>query len=134
MLGERRGSQAVIKVAALAAAVSPVFALAAHLAGSGWLVAAYPIVFVALGIVNSAWVVGFANYVLGLAPDGLHGAYIGLSNTLIGLLFVAPIAGGWLLEVSSYTVLFGLTAVGILAGFWFAFRLDPIGGTAHRAG
>jgi len=124
-LGERRGPHAVVRVAGVAAVVSPLYALAAHVAGSGWLVAAYPIVFVGLGIVNSTWIVGFANYTLELAPEGLHGAYIGVGNTVLGLLAVAPILGGWLLEVSSYTVLFGLTAIGVIAGFLFSLRLEP---------
>lgn len=124
-LGERRGPHAVIRVAAVAAAVSPLYALAAHIAGAGWLVTAYPIVFVGLGIVNSTWIVGFANYILELAPEGSHGAYIGVGNTVLGLLSVAPIVGGWLLEVSSYTVLFGLTAIGVLVGFAAVLRLEP---------
>ena len=115
----------MIRVASVAAVVSPLYAVAAHLAGTGWLVAAYPIVFVGLGIVNSSWIVGFANYTLELAPDGLHGAYIGVGNTILGLLAITPVAGGWLLGMSSYTVLFGLTAVGVLVGFWFALRLEP---------
>ena len=124
-LGERRGPHAVIRVAGVAAAISPLYALAAHLAGAGWLVTAYPIVFVGLGIVNSTWIVGFANYTLELAPEGLHGAYIGVGNTVLGLLAVTPILGGWLLEVSSYTVLFSLTTVGVLLGFLFSLRLEP---------
>ena len=115
----------MIRIAALAAAASPLYALAAHVAGTGWLVAAYPIVFVGLGIVNSTWIVGFANYTLELAPEGLHGAYIGVGNTILGILAVAPIVGGWLLEVSSYPVLFGLTTAGALVGLWFSLRLKP---------
>ena len=124
-LSARRGPHAVIRVAAVAAIASPLYALAAHLAGSGWLVTAYPIVFAGLGIVNSTWIVGFANYTLELAPEGLHGAYIGVGNTVLGLLAVAPLLGGWLLEVSSYTVLFGLTTIGAIVGFVFSLRLEP---------
>jgi MFS family permease len=125
-LSERRGPRLVIQISAVAAAVSPLYALAAHLAGAGsWLAAGYPIVFVALGVVNSSYIVGFANYLLELAPEGLHGAYIGVGNTVLGLMAVTPILGGLLLQATSYTLLFGVTALGILTSFWFALRLEP---------
>jgi hypothetical protein len=125
-LGERRGPHAVIRVATVAAAVSPLYALAAHLVGGRWMAAAYPVVFVGLAVVNSSWIVGFANYTLELAPDGLHGAYIGVGNTVLGILALAPILGGWLLEISSYAVLFGLTSIGVILGFLFSLRLEPV--------
>jgi hypothetical protein len=123
----------VIRVAAVAAATSPLYALAAHLSGASWLVAAYPIVFVGLGIVNSTWIVGFANYTLELAPDGLHGAYIGVGNTILGVLAVAPIVGGWLLEVTSYPILYGMTTAGALAGLWFSLKLEPATASASNS-
>ena len=52
-------------------------------------------------------------------------AYMGLSNTLSGLLLLMPLIGGWLLERTSYPVVFGLTAAGTLAGALAALRLPP---------
>ncbi len=124
-IGGRKGPHAVIRVAGAAAIVSPLFALAAHLAGGGWVVVAYPVVFFALGMVTSAYIVGFGNYLLALAPDGLHGAYIGLGNTFLGIQALAPMVGGWLLASTSYTVLFSLSALGVALGFVLALRLPP---------
>lgn len=124
-VSERWGSQYVIRIGGAAAALGPLFALAVHLAGGGWLVWAYPLVYVALGVVNSAWMLGFFNYMLEIAPEGMRPTYIGLGNTIMGLLAMAPMAGGWLLEATSYTVLFGVTAVIAALGFLFSLRLGP---------
>jgi len=120
---ERWGPRYVARIGSVAAFAGPLFALAAHLAGGGWLVRAYPFVYVALGVINSAWMLGFLNYLLEIAPEGMIPAYTGLGNTLMGVLTLAPLAGGWLLQTTSYTVLFGLTAVCVAIGFLLTLRL-----------
>jgi MFS family permease len=99
--------------------------LAAHLAGSGWLVQAYPFVYVVLGVVNSSWMLGFFNYVLEIAPEKMRPAYIGLGNTILGVLTLAPMAGGWLLEATSYTTLFSATTAIVALGFLLTLELKP---------
>ncbi len=125
LVSERWGPRYVIHVGSAAAAIGPLFALAAHLAGDGWLVQAYPFVYVALGVVNSSWMLGFFNYLLEIAPEEMRPAYIGLGNTIMGALTLAPMAGGWLLEATSYTVLFGVTTVIVAAGFLLTLGLKP---------
>ena len=126
-LGGRRGPRAVIRIAAAAAAAGPLFALATNLAGGGRLSGAYPLVYVALGVVSSSYVVGFGNYLLDLAPEGLGGAYIGLGNTFLGVQAAAPMLGGWLLGATSYRVLFSLSAAGALVAAILSLRLPPAG-------
>ena len=125
LVNERWGPRYVIRTASAAAVIGPLFALAAHLAGGGWLVQAYPFVYVALGVVNSAWMLGFFNYLLEIAPEGMRPAYIGLGNTIMGVLTLVPMAGGWLLEVTSYTTLFSVTAAIMAIGFLFTLGLKP---------
>ncbi|MEA3340612.1 MAG: MFS transporter [Chloroflexota bacterium] len=124
-ISERWGPRYVIRIGSAAAAAGPLFALVVHLAGSDWLIWAYPFVYVALAIVNSAWMLGFFNYLLEIAPDGMRPAYVGLGNTLMGALMLAPMAGGWLLEATSYTALFGITTVIVAIGFAFTLKLKP---------
>jgi len=124
-VSERWGPRYVIRIGSAAAAAGPLFALSVHLAGGDWLAWAYPLVYVALGIVNSAWMLGFFNYLLEIAPDGMRPAYVGLGNTLMGALTLAPMAGGWLLETTSYTALFGATAAIVALGFLFTLKLKP---------
>ena len=124
LISERWGPRQVIRIGSAAAAIGPAFALAAHLSG-GWMTQAYPFVYVTLGVVNSIWMLGFTNYMLEIVPEGARPVYIGLGNTIMGILTLAPTAGGWLLEATSYTTLFGLTTVLVALGFLLTLRLKP---------
>ncbi|MCX7682661.1 MAG: MFS transporter [Anaerolineae bacterium] len=126
LVSERWGSRAVSSLAGLAATAGPLFALVVHQVGSGWLVRAYPFVFMMLGVVNSAWMLGFTNYLLEIAPEEIRPTYVGLSNTIAGVVMMfVPVAGGWLLEWSSYPVLFGVTTLLTALGFLATLTLKP---------
>ena len=71
---------------------------------------------------------GFMNYLLELAPPGHRPTYMGLSNTLGGLLVIVPMLGGWLLQATSYPVLFVAAAVGPLVAWVMAMGLP----TSHQ--
>jgi MFS family permease len=130
-VSERWGPRYVARIGSMAAFLGPLFALVAHLAGDGWMAQAYPFVYVALGIINSTWLLGFLNYLLEIAPQGMTPAYTGLGNTLTGLLTMAPLAGGWLLKETSYATLFGLTTACVVIGFLLTLRLRAPQGAAR---
>ena len=117
LVSERRGPGFVVRIGSAAAVIGPLFALAAHIAGGGWLIQAYPFIYVMLGVVNSVQILGFVNYLLEMAPDGMRPVYIGLGNTIAGTLIIAPMIGGLLLEATSYAILFSVTAVIVAVGF-----------------
>jgi len=128
-LAERRGPGAVIRISVAVGATGPLVALALHFARvAGWLPTLYAWVFVVLGIVGSSIMLGFMNYVLELAPPGHRPTYMGLSNTLGGLLVIVPMLGGWLLQATSYPVLFATAAVGPVAAWVMAMGLP----TSHQ--
>ncbi len=122
-ISERWGPRYVINVGSAIAAAGPLFALAAHLAGGGLLARTYPFVYVTLGVINNAGMLGFFNYLMEIAPGEMRPTYIGLSNTIVGTLTLAPIVGGWLLEATSYAVLFGVAAALVAAGFVLSLGL-----------
>jgi MFS family permease len=122
---ERWGAQYILRIGSAAAAIGPLFALVAHLSSAGWLAQVYPVVFVSLGIINNTWLIGFFNYLMEIAPEGQNSAYVGTMNTLAWPLTLMGIVGGWLLESTSYTVLFGVTAAFVAAGFLVSLRLKP---------
>jgi MFS family permease len=68
---------------------------------------------------------GFFNYMLEIAPPGMRPTYVGLGNTAMGALTLLPMLGGWLLEATSYTTLFGVTTVMIGLGFLLTLWLKP---------
>jgi hypothetical protein len=86
---------------------------------------AYPVVYVALAAYQSSIMLGYYNYLLEIAPDGMRPSYVGLGNTVVGVLTLAPTIGGWLLEATSYTVLFGVAAGLASLGTLMALGLEP---------
>jgi MFS family permease len=123
LVSERWGLGFVVRIGSAAATIGPLFALGVHVVGDGWLVQAYPFIYVMLGIVNSVQMLGFANYLLEMAPDGMRPVYIGLGNTITGALIIAPMIGGWLLEATSYATLFSVTTVFVAVGFLVSLGL-----------
>ena len=124
LINDRWGPRYVVRIGSAAAVMGPLFALAAHLdLTSGLLAQAYPVTFVLLGVVRSARMLGFLNYVLEIAPDEMRPAYVGLSNTLTGVIAVAPLIGGWLLQTTSYVVLFAVTAASVATGFLLSLKV-----------
>jgi MFS family permease len=60
---------------------------------------------------------GFLNYVLEIAPTGQRPVYIGLTNTLAGIIILYPFIGGALTEWTGYRIVFLLAAAGVVAGW-----------------
>ncbi|NLF01435.1 MAG: MFS transporter, partial [Anaerolineales bacterium] len=82
LVSDRWGSRRAIHIGSFAATAAPLFALVAHLTASPILTLAYPVVFVALGISNSAVWSGFFNYLISSAPEDDRATYVGLANTI----------------------------------------------------
>lgn len=123
-LSERVGTGVVIRVAVVANLTGPIVALLTYpMRGVSWLWLPYAWVFVVLGIVNSAVMLGWMDYILEIAPPGQRPMYTGLANTLTGLLIPVPILGGWLLQSTSYPVLFAAAAIGPLLALGLTRRL-----------
>lgn len=127
-LSERAGSYRVIQVTTAITMTAPLAGLALLLTdlpsntaiavGCGW-------IFVTIGVTSSAIMLGFFNAVLELAPAEQRPTYIGLFNTLSGLLLVLPAFGGWILRYTSYGVLFTLSAVVLVIAHGLSWRLSP---------
>jgi MFS family permease len=124
-ISDRWGPSAAIRISSAITIGGPLFALVAHAAGGGGLVQLYPLVYVVLGVYNSASMLGFYSYLIEIAPDNMRPSYVGLGNTIQGVLTLAPTVGGWLLEATSYTVLFSTTAALVFLGFLISLRLGP---------
>lgn len=128
-LNERWGSGIVIRLSRLLGLAQPLLALAftgLHSSGGDVSPLAYATIFLLMGIINSSMMPGFFSYLVDLAPEKERPLYIGLSNTLSGMLMVVPLVGGWLLEATSYPVLFAATAAGSGLSLLFALRLAEV--------
>jgi MFS family permease len=123
-LSERQGPRPAIWLGAFTAMLSPLLALGIHFGRGSLLPQAYPLVYFLFGATNSSWMIGTLNYLLEIAPKERRPLYMGLYNTLAGVLVPASFLGGVLLQVTSYPVLFGVTAVGVAAGLWLSLGLE----------
>lgn len=127
-LHERTGSHRVIQVATGMSLTAPLVGLALCLTSTQANAATatiYAWVFLTISVVISASMLGFFNYVLTLAPAGQRPTYVGLFNTISGLLIVLPTVGGWFLRVTSYSVLFALTAGILIIAHVLSWGLPP---------
>lgn len=87
-------------------------------------------IFLVIGVTLNANMLGFYSQVLELAPAGRRPTYIGLFNTISGVLVLLPPLGGWLLQKTSYGVLFGLTTAILALTHGLSWRLPS---TRERA-
>jgi MFS family permease len=122
-LSERWGPRAAIWAGASATLISPLLALLIHLTRGGWISQLYPLVYFCFGITNNTWMMGMFNYLLEIAPEDRRPLFVGLYNTLGGVLVPVSFLGGVLLRLTSYPFLFAVTAAGVAGGLWMSLRL-----------
>jgi MFS family permease len=114
-LSARRGSKAAIRVTALLAAGVPLLALALHTLGhdqTALAMGGYIALYALIGSIDASFLIGFLSYVLEIAPEGELTSYTGLSNTIAGIVVVMPTIGGFILQLTSYPVLFVCATMG----------------------
>ena len=125
VVADRYGSQRVVQIVTWVQFAVPVLALVCHsgvFGGSVNLV--YPLLFVMMGLFEGSAMLGFLSFVLEIAPPGQRPTYLGLTNTLTGVLILLPMLGGLLLERTSYPVLFTAAALGTLVAAVMALGLS----------
>jgi MFS family permease len=121
-ISERSGNHRIVQIATLISLTGPVIALVFLIAPDLLWTPLYGWTFVSIGMFQTAQFVGFASLNVDLAPPGQRTTYVGLFNTLSSLVIIWPAVGGWLLQHTSYEVLFGLTAAGLVIAHiasWF---------------
>jgi len=83
----------------------------------------YTIVFVLVGMNLNGLFIGQNNLLLEIAPAGERATYIGVANTAIGLVSLLSLLGGYIIERTSYTVVFFLSLILVLTGILLAFSI-----------
>jgi MFS family permease len=114
-----------------ATAVVPLLGLAINLLrpalGPATLHTLFPLMFFFLGISMNTLGWSFNNFVLDIAPAKDRSTYVGLANTLTGILVLTPILGGALLQWTSFGALFVAALIIYAVALSVAWRLP-----AHR--
>ncbi|MBN2084173.1 MAG: MFS transporter [Anaerolineales bacterium] len=119
-VADRFGPHIVIRIVGGVYLLAPCLVLAAGIAGvSGPAqLALMAAAFLFLGLGDGSIMLGFINYVLEIAPQGQRPVYVGLTNTIVGVIVLFPFIGGALADAWGYRVVFLIAAAGIAAG-WF---------------
>lgn len=125
-LSDRFGNRSVIRLTAAATVIMPALALLAHHSGWSLLIA----VFAISGVIISGSGIGFVNYVLEIAPEPQRPTYIALNGTLNGLFALLPIAGGWVVDITSYHVAFWISLGIAVAALLLSVRLKCLRSSA----
>jgi MFS family permease len=105
-LSDRWGKRNAFVFGSLSAGIS---ALLAALAQEPWV---FFLVFLFMGIANSAyWTIGIA-YSLEFGDESQKPTYVGLSNTLVSpAILIAPLLGGWLANMGGYRLTFWISSL-----------------------
>lgn len=120
-VAERRGSRRILRAAALAFGLAPLWAIAVgHWQLGQW---AYLLVFVLTSIATQGFFLGYSNHLLNICPAQSRSRYIGTLNTLVGLALFAPVLGGLIADRFSYTPVFILSTIFAALAVWQCGKL-----------
>lgn len=123
-IADRWGSQRAIQIATLMYFLAPLLAVGlATGARFNLRLWAFPAIFLLAGVFEGSIMLGFLNFVLEIAPADSRPTYMGLTNTVAGLLVAMPLIGGWLLQRTSYLTIFVIAVLGTAGAAALAFSL-----------
>ena len=135
-LSERSGSKAVILSAIIIQLLGPLTALAVFFEGQAMgalAVWAYAFVFMTIGVSQSSGILGYINYILELTPPQERVTYIGLTNTLSGVLLIAPMLGAAAISLVTYNGMFVVTIALLLTSLALGTRMVEPREKAHTS-
>ncbi len=88
--------------------------------------AGYALVFVLLGAMLSGMRIGYNNFVLEMATPEMRATCVALQNTLIAPITLFPLIAGFLIDGTSFTLVFGVEVVLMAIGIYISLQiLDP---------
>jgi MFS family permease len=127
-LADRYGNKTVIIGTLASAGLASSLALVLP----GWVSPlVYGLVFALVGAMLSGMRIGFNNFVLEMAAPEMRATCVALQNTLLAPLTLFPLIAGFLIEASSFWLVFSGEAMLMGVGLAVAFGLlDPRHGTA----
>ncbi len=108
-IADRHGAHRTTQVGALLAISAPVLALVIAFTPEsqlGILRNTYAWIYICMGLSENLMMLGYANYVMDIAPPNQRTVYVGTFNTFATIGVFGPTFGGWLLSHTSYPVLF----------------------------
>ena len=136
-VSDRLGSRGVIRFATLLQLLAPLLALLMTIipglleAAPTFVVAVFAVILALDGAIGRSTMLGFSSYTLDRAPERRRAIYVGVFNTLGGVVGLTPVLGGAYLDhavgalgsTPAYAIMFGLAALCAGAGVIIGFTL-----------
>ncbi len=116
--GDRRGKLSLLRLLAVLSGISPVLAIALVAVpdiSAAIALATYVVIFFWAGAVTSGETIADLSYLMEISPDGRRPEYSGYMNALVAPSRLLPFAGGVLLAIASFYVVFAIAALAVLA-------------------
>jgi MFS family permease len=124
------GTERVIKIGTSVVITAPIFAFIMSIFHSQLSALALDMMFIWIyvcsGLANNLLFLGFANYVLELAPHGQRTIYTGTVNSINTIGVIGPWLAGWIIDLVSYQAMFGVSMVLALLSLFLALRLPSL--------
>jgi len=144
-LSDRQGTRRLVLISGALLVGPPALVLvgpalvAALGLGSGGVLVAMGLVFLAVGAANDGSSIAGTTYLLEVVPEDERAIYLGLANTLLGLVTFLPVLAGWLIGHIGYPWTFAIGLLFALLGLAASLRLgetgtEPRGGGRGRRG
>ncbi len=102
----RYGNRAVVLCCSLLAIPAPLLTL---LLGPRLSYLAFTVIFAIVGVAYSGMEIGFLSLALDLAPAAQRSLYLGLVNTVLGVVSFSLLAGGWIVSRWGLEAVFGVS-------------------------
>jgi MFS family permease len=123
-LSNRVGNKIVLELVSAVAVVSPVITILSNFVLPLQSTLGFGIVFFFLGFTLSGVTLGYSNYMLDVSPEAELPTYLGFMNTFIAPVLLLSSLGGFVIERTSYEVLF-LTVIGAgIIALFFSLQLE----------
>lgn len=130
-VADRYGPQRAVQIGAVLVTTAPILGLVLA-ARTWWLISSVTLIYIWIyicsGLANNLLFLGFGNYLLDIAPAEQRTIYLGTMNAINSLGVIASFVAGWLLDLTSYSVLFGVTLAFCLTALILAIRLPKARG------
>lgn len=123
-LSDRVGNKIVLVLVSAVAVMSPLVTLLSNVYLPLQGMFGFGIVFFFIGFTLSGISLGYANYMLDVSPEAERPTYLGFMNTFIAPVMLLSSVGGFVIERTSYEVLFITVLVAGLLALIFSVQLE----------
>jgi MFS family permease len=137
-ISERQGTRRLILLTGVLIVLAPALALAGPalsgtigLEDTGLLIA-MGLVFLVAGVATDGAGISGNTYLLEIVPEAERPTYIGLANTILGVVTFLPVLGGWLVTNIGYSGTFGIGVAFALLGLVASYQLNETGSPISR--